>query len=187
MPVISVQKPNFYVFIAASIDFIRTRTYNDLNLIRIQVIAMTCCFFGHKDSPSTIAPKLERVLTDLIVTQGVDSFIMGHQGHFDAMVLSAVRKMKERYPYITYKVVLAYMPGKKEEWSPYAAEETMYPEGLEFVPRRFAISWRNKWMINESDVVVCYITHSWGGAAQYVELAECKKKLIVNLATRQTI
>ncbi len=182
MPGICVYKPNFYVLIAASLDFIRKRKYNDLNLSGTQVIAMTCCFFGHKDSPSTIAPELEQVLTDLIVNQGVDSFIMGHQGRFDAIALGTVRKMKERYPHITYNVVLAYMPGQKEEWSAYSPEETMYPEGLEEVHPKYAISWRNKWMVAESDIVVCYITHSWGGAAKYTELSKRMNKVVINIA-----
>ena len=143
---------------------------------------MTCCFFGHKDTPSTIAPELEKVLTDLIENHGVVSFLMGNQGAFDYMALGAVRRLKERYPHITYNVVLAYMPGRKEEWSAYSPEETMYPEGLEEVPPRFAIAWRNKWMIAESEYVVAYVNHSWGGAAKYFEIAEKKKKNVINIA-----
>ena len=75
------------------------------------------------------------------------------------------------------------MPGAKEEWSAYDPMETLYPEGLEAVHPRFAISWRNKWMIQESDVVVTYITHSRGGAAQFAELAERKKKRVINIAS----
>ena len=143
---------------------------------------MTCCFFGHKDTPSTIAPELEKVLTDLIVNHGVVSFLMGNQGAFDSMALGAVRRLKERYPFITYNIVLAYMPGQKEEWSAYEPEETMYPEGLEEVHPRFAISWRNKWMLTESEYVVAYVKHSWGGAAKYVEQALRKKKTVINIA-----
>ena len=145
---------------------------------------MTCCFFGHKDTPSTIAPELENVLTDLIENHGVVSFLMGHQGGFDHMALGAVRKLKERYPHITYNVVLAYMPGEKEEWSFYESEETMYPEGLEEVHPRFAISWRNKWMLTESEYVVAYVKHSWGGAAKYYESAQKKNKKIINIAEK---
>ena len=145
---------------------------------------MTCCFFGHKDTPSTIAPELENVLTDLIENHGVVSFLMGHQGGFDHMALGAVRKLKERYPHITYNVVLAYMPGEKEEWSFYEPEETMYPEGLEEVHPRFAISWRNKWMLTESEYVVAYVKHSWGGAAKYYEAAQKKNKKIINIAEK---
>lgn len=57
----------------------------------------------------------------------------------------------------------------------------MLPEGIESVHPRYAISWRNKWIVNESDMVICYITHSWGGAAQYVEKAKKKGATINNL------
>ena len=74
--------------------------------------------------------------------------------------------MKAKYFDISYNVVLAYMPAKASaECFPYQYEETILPDGIESVPPRFAISWRNKWMIKEADIVVCYITHSWGGAA----------------------
>lgn len=143
---------------------------------------LTCCFLGHKDTPSSVAPELEKVLIELIENKNMDSFLMGHQGSFDYMALAALRRLKERYPHITYSIVLSYMPGQKTEWESYAPEETVYPEGLESIHPRFAISWRNNWMLNESDFVVCYITHSWGGAAQFVEKAERKNKTVINIA-----
>lgn len=143
---------------------------------------MTCCFFGHKDAPSSIYEKLEEAVEKLIKDDGYNSFLVGNQGQFDSMALSALRKMKGKYPHISYNIVLAYMPGHKEEWSSCDPAETVFPEGLESVHPRYAISWRNKWMVQESDAVVCYITHSWGGAAQYVNLAERRNKLVVNLA-----
>ena len=74
------------------------------------------------------------------------------------------------------------MPVAKKEWSSYEQMETLFPEGLESVHPRYAIAWRNKWMVQESDVVVTYITHSWGGAAKYMEYARRKKKTIINIA-----
>ena len=47
---------------------------------------------------------------------------------------------------------------------------------------RFAILWRNEWMVRQSDFVVCYVTHTWGGAYQAVDLAERKHLTIINLA-----
>ena len=143
---------------------------------------MVCCFFGHKDIPSGLTERLFPVLTRLIA-EGVDSFLVGNQGGFDSAVLHTLRLLKEKHPHIAYNVVLAYMPGAKEEWSAYEPMETLYPEGLEAVHPRYAISWRNKWMIQESDVVVTYITHSWGGAAQFAELAERKHKRVINIAS----
>ena len=76
------------------------------------------------------------------------------------------------------------MPGAKEEWPTYEPLEALYPEGLESVPPRYAISRRNKWMIRESDVAVTYITHSWGGAAKFAEKAKREGKTVINLFCR---
>ncbi len=141
---------------------------------------MVYCFFGHKDTPSDISKRLEPVLEELIA-EGVDAFLVGHQGGFDSAVLHALRRLKVIHPHITYSVVLAYLPGKKEEYPLYAPEETMYPEGLENVHPRYAIAWRNDYLLRESDVVVTHITHTWGGAYKYAEKAKKKGKRIINI------
>ena len=58
----------------------------------------------------------------------------------------------------------------------------MSPEGLEAVPKRFAISLRNDWMLKQSQIVVCYVWHSMGGSGKFVEKAERQGKRIINLA-----
>jgi uncharacterized phage-like protein YoqJ len=138
-----------------------------------------CTFFGHRDCPETIKPKLRETLIELIEHDGVDLFYVGNQGTFDAMVRSVLRELTLEYPQISYSVVLAYMPAKRNKYEDYS--DTMLTEGVETVPRCFAISWRNKWMLRQSDYVVTYITHSWGGAAQFAELAERKGKIVVNI------
>lgn len=85
-----------------------------------------CTFFGHRDCPETIKPKLREVLVDLITNHDVDMFYVGHQGQFDAYVHSELKKLKQEYPQINYAVVLAYMPGKKNEYDDYS--DTMLPE-----------------------------------------------------------
>lgn len=145
-----------------------------------------CCFFGHRDTPSRIADSLEETIVDLIENKSVNTFYVGNQGHFDAMVRSTLKKLKEKYPHIKYSVVLVYMPGKNNEYSKdddYA--DTIYLDGLENVPPKFAIDRRNKWFIDNSDNVVAYITHSWGGAAKFYELAMKRKKNVINLFDRK--
>ena len=138
-----------------------------------------CTFFGHRDCPEIIKSKLKELLIDLITNHNVDMFYVGNQGRFDAIVRSVLRELKNEYPQIHYAVVLAYMPGKQTENNDYS--DTMLPEGIETVHPRFAISWRNKWMIKQSDYVVTYITHSWGGAAQFAETAKKRQKAVINL------
>ena len=142
---------------------------------------MVVCFLGHRDTPSTVRADLLECIENLI-TEGADSFLVGSQGAFDAIVLSALRTVKERHPHINYNVVLAYMPGPQEEYTYADPMETMYPEGLESVPKRFAISWRNDWMLKESEVVVCYVRHSFGGSGKFVEKAVKQNKRVINLA-----
>lgn len=143
---------------------------------------MTCCFFGHKDTPLNICEKLEAAIEKLITEDGANRFLLGNQGNFDMITFNILRKMKLKHPDISYCVVLAYMPTGKAAGCLYDYSETLLPEGIESVHPRFAISWRNKWMINESDTVVAYVTRTWGGAAKYVEIAAKKRKNIINLA-----
>ena len=58
---------------------------------------------------------------------------------------------------------------------------TVLPDGIETVPPRFAINYRNKFMLENADFVITYVTHSWGGAAKYKQMAEKKKKRIIEL------
>lgn len=138
-----------------------------------------CTFFGHRDCPESIRMDLQSQVEDLIINHGVDLFYVGNQGRFDTFVRHVLRELTWKYPHINYAVVLAYMP--REGSAPTDYEDTMLPEGIETVPPRFAISWRNKWLLQQSDYVVTYVTHSWGGAAQYTNKAKKQGKVVINL------
>lgn len=137
---------------------------------------MICTFFGHRNTPATTEKLLSEILTDLIEHQGADEFYIGNQGNFDAMVRRQLEILSNEYN-ITYSVILAYLPDKNAEPIPCS----VYPEGIETVPRKFAIHYRNKWMLNKADTVICYVAHPSSGAGQFVELAEKQGKRILNL------
>ena len=139
-----------------------------------------CTFFGHRDCPETIRQRLRDVLVGLITNNNVTMFYVGHQGQYDAYVYGELQKLKQEYPHINYAIVLAYVPSEKTSYDDYSS--TMLPEGIEDVSPRYAISWRNDWMLKQSDYIVTYVTHSWGGAAQYAEKAKRQQKTVINLA-----
>ena len=139
---------------------------------------MTVTLFGHKDTPKEIEPTLRSTLIDLIENKNITVFYVGNNGNFDTMVRRQLEDLSQTY-LITYSVVLAYLPTKKSEYDDFT--DTIYPEGIETVPKRFAISWRNKWMIKQADFVVTYVTHGFGGAAQFKELAERQGKTLIEL------
>ena len=138
---------------------------------------MTCTFFGHRDTPKETEPALQLTLIDLIENKNATVFYVGNHGNFDAMVRRQLEDLSKTYP-IKYYVVLAYMPGKNDN----PDEHSILPEGIEAVPRRFAINYRNKWMLNKSDTVVTYVTRPIGGAWEFKKLAENKQKTVLCLS-----
>ena len=140
---------------------------------------MTVTFFGHKDTPKEIEPTLRATLVDLIENKNATVFYVGNNGNFDTMVRRQLENLSQTYP-ITYNIVLAYLPTKKSEYDDYT--NTIYPEGIETVPKRFAISYRNKWMTQQADTVVTYVTHTYGGAWQFKAMAERQGKIVIELS-----
>ena len=53
---------------------------------------------------------------------------------------------------------------------------------IENVPPKFAISARNKWMVEQSDAVVAFVNHDWGGAYATYRHAQRRSKEVFNLA-----
>lgn len=142
---------------------------------------MIVAFFGHRNTPSTVKPLLEQTVRRLIKENEEITFLVGTHGAFDLMVQSVLEQALCNYPQITCYIVLLYIPAEAKG-EPYKLP-TLVPEGIESVPKRFGISFRNKYMVNECDTIVCYITHDRGGAAQFVEKGKRKGKVIINLAT----
>lgn len=142
---------------------------------------MVCTFFGHRVCPYSVKAELKCVLKRLIEKCDVDDFYVGNHGHFDEIVLSTLRELKKLYPHIRYSVVLAYMPGNADKAGEGYFAEAILPEGIETKPPHYAIVWRNRWMIDRADYVVTYITHSFGGAAKFAEIAKRKNKHVINI------
>ena len=139
---------------------------------------MVCTFFGHKDAPDNIKNTLFCVIKNLIEKENVTEFYVGNQGAFDYYVRGILNKLSNIYE-INYYVVLAYFP--KADGLIENIENTMLPEGIENVPKKFSIDWRNRWMIRKSSYVVTYVKRNIGGAAKFKELAEKQNKIVINI------
>ncbi len=139
---------------------------------------MTVTFVGHSDAPDSVRESLAPLLIELIKNYNAETFYVGNNGRFDIIVARALEDLKQKYPHIKYAVVLAYFPRNSNcgDTAP-----TVYPEGLELVPPRFAICKRNEWMIDRSEMIVAYVTRDFGGAAKYKRYALRKKKTVIDL------
>lgn len=138
-------------------------------------ILKTCTFFGHSDCPEAVYPVLKEAIRNLINETGVSDFFVGNNGRFDSLVTRVLKEMANENPHIRFSVVLAYLP--KEN-----IENSIYPEGLESVPKRFCIDKRNRWMLNKADYVICFVTRNIGGAYKFSDLAMKQKKSVINIA-----
>ena len=136
--------------------------------------------FGHRDTPDSAEPQLRKTMVRLIEEDGVDTFLVGHQGNFDSLVRRVWRTLAPRYPRVHCTVVLARLP-RKEDAEEYG-EDTLYPEGLEHAPPRYAIDRRNRWMLDRAEHVITYVTAPCGGAAKFKALAEKSDKCVHELA-----
>lgn len=142
-----------------------------------------CTFFGHRDCPSSIKGKLHKEIDRLICNHGVDTFYVGTHGNFDRMAYAALVELRKQYQHIKVYRVLAYMPRLSDIAQDRSVlGDTILPEGIEKVHPRYAIPHRNNWMIDHSDYVIAYITHSFGGAYQAVERAKKKGKTIIAIS-----
>lgn len=142
---------------------------------------MTCTFFGHRNCSEKIEPMLREAITGLIENSGVNLFYVGNQGRFDDMVYRVLRELSKAYS-IEYYVVLAYLPVRKSEKYPFDPTDTLFPDGIETVPRRYAVCYRNKWMIRRADYVITHVSDPVGsGAAKFKNLAEKQGKTVINI------
>lgn len=136
-----------------------------------------CTFFGHRQCPESLRQPLKNALVDLIEAHNVDTFYVGNQGQFDQMVQGILLQLENVYPHVRYGIVLTGFCEARSD----RAEHTMLPEGIEKIHPKYTIAWRNDWMIEQSEYVVCYVTHAWGGAAQYRKKAMIRGKWVVDL------
>lgn len=142
---------------------------------------MICAFFGHRSCPFAVEKTLEEEIEKMILGADADTFYVGNKGSYDPVVQSALKNIKDRYPYIKMFIVLDYIPTKKVEFDEF---ETIVPDSIENVPKRFAISHRNKWMVNECDFAVVYCVNTVGNTQKYVDILQRKGKAVINIADK---
>ena len=59
-------------------------------------------------------------------------------------------------------------------------DDSIFPP-IEKTPLKFAISKRNEWMIKNSDLIIAYVNHTYGGAYKSLSTAIRMKKKILNI------
>ncbi len=150
----------------------------------------TCCFSGHRIIPYNIIENLKSSLSEAIedlVSEGYTNFLTGGALGFDTLAAEAVLTLKEIYPEIRLKLILPCL-SQAEKWNyrdkmKYEeirknADEIMYTSMAYY---KGCMHTRNRYLVDNSSVCICYLTENKGGTAFTVNYAKEKGLEIINL------
>ena len=151
---------------------------------------MTITFCGHSNfkKSNEFEEKILTFLKEKVGDEKADIYLGGY-GNFDNFAYDCCKKYKETHkeislilitPYITIEYQKNHLNDAIKKY-----DAVIYPE-IEDKPMRFAIVYRNRWMVEKSDFVIAYISHQWGGAYKTYEYALKKQKHIFNIADYKT-
>ena len=132
-----------------------------------------CSFCGHRDADSSLRAQIKETITDIIVNEGITIFYSGGIGNFDMLCESVVRELKRTYPLKLY-LIMPYMTQKINRDGKYYMElydDIIIPD-LGEVHYKRAITERNKWIAEQSHIILCYIHRSSGGAYRMYQYAK---------------
>jgi len=132
---------------------------------------MKCCFIGHRDSvgiEGEIYALIER-----LIKMGVTDFYSGGMGNFDKMCEKAAKALGGRILFVPYNK--SRIKEEDKRWYDYI----ICPFGEKFYTK-FDIPNRNKWLVDNCDICLCYV-HKNGGAKHTFDYAVKNDKKIINI------
>ena len=141
----------------------------------------SCFFIGHREADERLLPILTAAIERLITEEQVLFFYVGGYGGFDRIAATAIKRMKLLHPEIILMLVLPYHPGERPIETPYGFDGTYYPEGLEKVPRRYAIVRANEIMAKQSDWLISYVRHGASNSSRILEYARKQGTACINI------
>lgn len=136
----------------------------------------SCFFIGHADAPEEVLAQLTQTVERLIVKENVGYFYVGGYGNFDRLAAMTVKRLKRSYPFILLMLVLPYHPAERPVSVPEGFDGTYYPEGMETVPRRYAIVRANRKMVENVDWLIAYVCHPASNSRSILEYAQRREK-----------
>lgn len=154
---------------------------------------LTVSLFGHRiiDDSQTVEQKLYELLRIIISRGDRDvEFLVGRNGDFDLIATSVIRRLKKEINSENVFLTLV-LPYETAELRNNTEAFENYYDSIEISEAsadknfKYAITARNRDMIDRSDTVVVYVKNQSGGAYQSLRYAEKNDKRIINLYNAQ--
>ncbi len=141
-------------------------------------------FIGHRELHRIkyIEDKLERLIRDLLCKKEYVEFYVGRNGDFDISAASVIKRVQKNFGAHDSSLILV-LPyhAKDEEYYKKFYDEVWIPieNKTHF---KAAITKRNEWLTDNSDLLIAYVENEYGGAYNTLKHAEKKGVQIVNIA-----
>ena len=119
--------------------------------------------------------------------RGCDIFYTGAMGEFDSLFSSAVRKVKKTYPEIKLICVKPNFTNDLNingEYYSALYDDVIIPDELADIHPKAPIKYRNRWMIDRSDIILIYTKRTYGGAYEARRYAERIGKEVVYISAK---
>ena len=154
----------------------------------------TICFLGHRQfHPRDLEERLSSTIKENISFDEDVLFLMGRHGDYDRLALSVCRQIRKEYPKVKITVVftsLAILRKPEEEMYSVAdmyddVDTMIYNIEEEHFKNQIVSS--NKQMVDDSDIVICYVDFDkrQSGAKIAVKYAQKQNKKVINLFKEQ--
>ena len=139
-----------------------------------------CAFLGNATIWNTreVMEKIKLTAIDLIKNKGVDTFLVGTKGNFETLSHKMMEQIQCDYPDIKIMLVIAY--AQDLERCPYNFDDIYYPTKAELANKRWSISRRNEWIIEQTDYIIACNQYQ-GRAYDYCQKAKRKGKEIIEI------
>ncbi len=149
----------------------------------------TVSFFGHRqiENVSAIEKRLDEIIRPLLLEKEYVEFLVGQDGEFDLLAASTIKRLK-RAVRDDNSVLVWVLPYSTAEYRDYEADYAAYYDEIEICPEsatahfKSAFQLRNRWMVDRSNLVICYVERSNGGAFQALRYARRHRKSIIHIA-----
>ena len=146
--------------------------------------------FGHRefDDYRTLDKHLLELLEDLIRSRDFLEVYIGRNGEFDVYAATVVKRAQKALEKNNsdFICVLPYSNKDAEYYEKYY-DSVIIPDCLHEVHPKGAITKRNCWMVDQADLVICYVERNSGGAYTAMRYAEMLGKQVINLAALEWI
>ena len=141
--------------------------------------------FGHReiDDLRQLEERLAPIVRELLTEGRFISFLIGRHGDFDEYAASIIKRIQKDTGKENSEMILV-LPYAVADMTYYEAyyDSIIIPDDLHGLHPKNTIFAKNKWMVEQSDLVLAYVTHPKGGAYKAMKYAEGLNKKIINFS-----